>query len=64
MTGTAVVLVETLKEHPRYRKRYRTHKKYFADNPENKFKAGDKVAIQECRPLSRRKRWRIVKEES
>lgn len=61
MNKTAAVSVETLREHVRYRKRYRTHKKYLADNPENQYKIGDKVVIEECRPLSLRKRWRIIK---
>jgi len=55
--------VEVLKEHPRYRKRYRIQHKYLADNPDNKYQAGDRVVIEECRPLSRRKRWRIISQE-
>ncbi len=60
MNNSAVVSVEVLKEHPRYRKRYRIQHKYLADNPDNKYQAGDRVVIEECRPLSRRKRWRII----
>ncbi len=61
MDQTAVVAVEVWKEHPRYRKRYRVKKKYLADNPQNQHKVGDKVVVEECRPLSRRKCWRIIK---
>lgn len=60
MNNTAVISVEVLKEHPRYRKRYRVNRKYMADNPDNTYQAGDRVMIEECRPLSRHKRWRII----
>jgi small subunit ribosomal protein S17 len=60
MNQTATVAVETIKKHLRYLKRYRSHVKYLADNPDNLYKLGDKVIIEECRPLSRRKRWRII----
>jgi len=49
MDKTIVVLVETIKQHPRYRKRYRVFNKYKAHDPENKYKIGDKVEIQESR---------------
>jgi len=61
MEKTAVVRVEKIKKHPKYKKRYRIFKKYKAHNPENKFKIGDKVIIEESRPLSKEKRWRIIK---
>lgn len=64
MEKTAVVLVERIKKHPRYLKRYRTHKKYLAENPEGQYKTGDKVVIEECRPMSKLKRWRIVRKIS
>lgn len=59
MDKTAVVAVERLKVHSKYKKRIKITKKYKADNPENKFKVGDKVIIIESRPLSRDKRWKI-----
>jgi len=61
MTKTAVVKVEELKRHPVYRKVYRFWKKYKADNPGNKYREGDQVVIEECRPLSKEKAWRIIK---
>ncbi len=61
MQKTAVVKVERIKEHPKYKKRYRIFKKYKAHNPENEFKIGDKVIIEECRPLSKEKKWKIIK---
>lgn len=60
MNNTAVVSVEIMKEHPRYRKRYRVNRRYMADNPNNHYQEGDRVVIVECRPLSRHKRWRII----
>ena len=60
MDKTAVVAVERLKVHSKYKKRIKITKKYKAHNPENKFKVGDKVTIIESRPLSKDKRWRIA----
>ncbi len=62
MDKTAVVAVERLKVHSKYKKRFKVTKKYKAHNPENKFKIGDKVVIVESRPLSKDKRWKIVEE--
>ena len=60
MEKTAVVRVERVKEHPKYKKRHRTHKKYKAHDEKNEYKKGDKVVIEECRPISKEKAWRIV----
>ena len=60
MDKTAVVAVERLKVHSKYKKRIKITKKYKAHNPENKFKIGDKVVIIESRPLSKDKKWRIA----
>lgn len=60
MDKTIVVLVERIKQHPRYKKRYRIFKKYKAHDPENKYKIGDKASIQECRPISRDKKWMVL----
>jgi small subunit ribosomal protein S17 len=61
MTKTVVVLVERLKEHPKYHKRYRVSKKYKAHDEKGEFKMGDLVVIEECRPLSADKHWVVVK---
>lgn len=61
MNKTAVVEVAELKLHPKYRKYYRVSKKFKAHNPDNKFKEGEKVLIEETRPLSKEKRWSIIK---
>jgi len=60
MAKTVVVLVERLKEHPKYRKRYRVSKKYKAHDEKGEYKAGDTVVIEECRPLSADKKFRVV----
>lgn len=60
MDKTVVVKVERWKEHPLYRKRIKRHKKYKAHDEYNKYKVGDVVVIEECRPLSKEKRWRVV----
>ena len=60
MDKTIVVLVERLKQHPRYKKRYKVRKKYKAHDPKNQYKINDKVMIQENKPISRDKRWIVV----
>ena len=61
MDKTVVVKVERIKIHPKYRRRFKAHKKYKAHDPKNEYKVGDKVIIQECRPLSKDKQWIVVK---
>ena len=60
MDKTVVVQVEQLKDHPKYKKRYKITLKYKAHDPNNEYKEGDKVFIEECRPLSKDKTWRVV----
>ena len=60
MQKTAVVEVLRLKKHPKYKKYYKVSKKFKANNPENQYHIGDKVFMQETRPMSKEKRWRIV----
>jgi small subunit ribosomal protein S17 len=59
MTLTVVVRVDRLVKHPIYRKYVRKRKKFMAHD-EQGAKIGDKVRIVETRPLSARKRWRVV----
>jgi len=61
MDKTVVVRVERIKEHPKYKKRYKVHKKFKAHDAKNEFKADDKVLIEECSPISKDKRWRVIK---
>ncbi|MCK5376716.1 MAG: 30S ribosomal protein S17 [Acidobacteria bacterium] len=58
---SVVVKVENLVMHPLYSKFVRTSSKFMAHDEENNCNAGDRVLIEECRPLSRRKRWRVRK---
>lgn len=61
MEKTVVVRVERIKEHPRYKKRYKMHKKYKVHDEKGEYKVGDKVVIEECRPMSKEKKWRVIK---
>ena len=61
---TVVVLVERRYRHPLYGKELTERKKFHAHDEANRAKVGDKVRIEECRPLSRMKRWRLVEIES
>ena len=58
---TIVVLTEALEEHPLYGKRLRKTTKFMAHDEQNEGNKGDLVKIMETRPLSKQKRWRLVK---
>lgn len=60
MNKTRVVTVASVKIYPKYKKRYKTSKKYKVHDEKNQYKIGDKVEFQECRPLSKDKRWRMI----
>ncbi len=57
---TVTVKVERRFMHPVYKKFIVRSKKYLAHDESNKVKAGERVKIRECRPLSKRKRWEVV----
>ncbi|MCA1764880.1 MAG: 30S ribosomal protein S17 [Desulfobulbaceae bacterium] len=59
MDKSVVVQIEQLIRHKLYGKFMRRHVKYMADDPENTCRVGDKILIEECRPLSKNKRWRL-----
>ncbi len=61
VTKTITVNVESRKLHPKYKKSYRVNKKYHVHDEKAEAKMGDKVVFVECRPLSKTKRWRLVK---
>lgn len=62
---TLVVTVHSYKNHPKYKKRYRVSKKYHTHNPENKkCDIGDEITIYETRPISKLKKWTIIKPQS
>ena len=58
---TINVLVEGKRMHPKYRKQYSRSRKYLVHDAANVAKVGGKVLFEECRPLSKTKRWRLVK---
>ena len=62
MTKTVVVDVARVKEHPKYRKRIRVNTRYKAHNELEGISVGDRVTIEESRPLSKDKYW-VVKEK-
>ena len=59
MDKSVVVRVERRVRHKLYGKYVKTSVKYLADDPDNSCNIGDTVLIEECRPLSKRKRWRV-----
>jgi small subunit ribosomal protein S17 len=59
MDKTVVVAVENLVMHPIYRKYVKKTNKFLAHDETNEVRAGDRVVIEESRPLSRRKRWNV-----
>jgi small subunit ribosomal protein S17 len=61
MDKTITVLVERKVKHPLYGKIIVRSKKYHVHDEGNAFHTGDMVIIEECRPLSRTKAWRVVK---
>ena|SRR5437763_3926412 len=60
MDKTIVVIVESLKKHRIYKRTYKQTKRFHAHDEENTCQVGDVVRIEESRPLSKLKRWRLV----
>lgn len=60
MDKTIAIRVETVKQHPLYKKTIKTSKKYKAHDENNEAKTGDIVKIMETRPLSKEKRWTLI----
>jgi len=60
MQKTVVVKVDRMAEHPLYGKPVLRSKNYMAHDEEENCRIGDKVRIEETRPLSRHKRWKVV----
>ena len=61
MTKTIVVRVERRFPHPQYKKIVTAYKKFYAHDEKAEAKIGDTVCIEESRPLSKLKRWNLVK---
>ena len=60
MTKSFVVRVQRRFPHPEFKKVVTQFNKFYAHDEKNEAKVGDRVRIQECRPLSKTKRWRLV----
>ncbi len=60
MTKTIVVRVERRFQHPTFKKVVTSYKKLYAHDEKNEAKVGDRVRIEETRPVSKTKRWRLV----
>lgn len=63
MDKTVVVLVTRMKKHPKYKKYYKVSRKFKAHDSKNQYKIGDKVIIEETAPISKDKRWRVVRKQ-
>lgn len=61
---TIVVKVERRFNHPLFKKVVRRSKNYQAHDADNQFKAGDMVYIEECKPISKMKRWTVLIDRS
>ena len=61
MNKSAAVLVERRERHPLYGKFVKRSKKYHVHDENNELRAGDYVVIEECRPISKSKAWRLVR---
>ncbi len=61
---TVVVKVERRFTHPLFKKTVRRNKRYHAHDETNSVKTGDIVRIQECRPISKNKRWTVLGENA
>ncbi len=60
MDKTVIVAVEQLIKHTRYKKYVKRTNRFFVHDEKNECVVGDKVQIMETRPLSKKKRWRVV----
>jgi small subunit ribosomal protein S17 len=60
MDKTAVVVVERTPLHKKYKKQYKVSTRYKVHDSKNICQVGDRILFQECRPLSKEKKWRFV----
>ena len=61
MQKTVVVEVETIKEHPKYRRKYKSHKRFKAHDQNQEYHVGDKVVLEETKPISKDKNWIVLR---
>lgn len=64
MIKTLVVEVERVKQHPKYQRRFKVHDKYKAHYEAGEYKIGDVVIIEETRPISKDKKWRVIENKT
>jgi len=60
MKNTVAVRIDRHIPHPKYGKYYPVSRKFLVDDPKGAARVGDLVEFEECRPISRHKRWRYV----
>ncbi len=60
MQKTVVVEINRLKLHPKYKKRYKVSNRFKAHDEKGEYHTGDKVIIQETRPISKDKKWIVI----
>ena len=60
MMKTRVVEVTRFKKHPKYLKYFKVKKRFKVHDENNEYKVGDRVIIEETRPISKEKRWKII----
>jgi small subunit ribosomal protein S17 len=61
MQKTVVVKVERIVEHPKYRRKYKVHKKFKAHDQNQEYHVGDVVIMEESKPISKDKNWVVIK---
>lgn len=61
MSTTRTVLVKSVKKHPLYKKRFVVKKKYYIHDEKNESKLWDTVLFRETKPISKSKRWKLIK---
>lgn len=61
MKKTVVVAVSRTKKHPKYQKYFTVTQRFKAHDENNQYQVGDKVTIQETRPMSKEKRWIVIR---
>lgn len=64
MDKTVVVKVDEKKRHPKYKKSYTVSKKFKAHDEENQYHVGDRVIIEAIRPMSKEKKFKVIKKAS
>lgn len=60
MTKTLIVFVTELKTHQKYKKKFKSTKRYKVHDEDNKYKTGDMVEIVSCRPISKEKFYKVI----